>query len=57
MLYIYGHVDYTDIYGSRWQRNFCYAWEPWSAHNNGFTAYQQHNNEIEIQPHSTSPAP
>ncbi len=28
-LYIYGHIDYTDIYDRRWRREFNYLWEPW----------------------------
>jgi hypothetical protein len=47
MLYIYGHIDYRDIYGKRWQATFCQSWEPWSSAGE-FVPYTEHNDEKRI---------
>ncbi len=45
-LYLYGHVDYRDIYGRKWRRNFSYIWEPWQTVGSQFVPDQAHNDEI-----------
>lgn len=50
MLYIYGHIDYRDIYHRRWSATFCQSWEPWSTVGMEFVPYQEHNDEIETTP-------
>jgi len=47
MLYIYGHIDYRDIYGRRCKATFCQSWEPWSSVGVEFVPYQEHNDETE----------
>ena len=44
-VYVYGHIDFTDIYGSRWQRNYCYLYEPWGPRIDPFVSHAEHNNE------------
>jgi hypothetical protein len=48
MLYIYGHIDYIDIYSRRWSAVFCQSWEPWSDAGLEFVPYQEHNGETEL---------
>jgi hypothetical protein len=48
MLYIYGHIDYRDIYRRRWQATFCQSWEPWSPVGVEFVPYSEHNDETEL---------
>lgn len=47
-VYIYGHIDYTDIYKCRWQRSFCFLYEPWGPRSDPFVAHSQHNDEKKI---------
>jgi len=47
-LYIYGHIDYTDIYNRRWQREFSYAYEPWRPEGDRFVPDRKHNGEKQI---------
>jgi hypothetical protein len=48
MLYLYGHIDYRDIYGNKWQATFCESWEPWSTVNVEFVPCNNHNEEMII---------
>lgn len=47
-VYIYGHIDYTDIYKIRWRRDFCFLYEPWSAIDDPFVPHAEHNDEKQI---------
>jgi hypothetical protein len=44
-LYVYGYVAYTDVYGRRWHRHFCYVWEPWRNEGHRFTPHTENNDE------------
>ncbi|MGO8952085.1 MAG: hypothetical protein ACLPWS_02810 [Rhodomicrobium sp.] len=48
-LYLYGHIDYTDVYDRRWRREFCYIWEPWRPSGARFVPYREHNREYQIE--------
>jgi hypothetical protein len=41
-LYLYGHVDYEDIYGEKHKTNFCYAYQPYGTLHQ-FNSYSSHN--------------
>jgi hypothetical protein len=44
-LYIYGHVDYIDVFGKSWVTEYCYLYMPnWSGEGESFTTYHEHNN-------------
>lgn len=45
LLWVYGHIDYDDIYGRKWIRNFCYLFQPWAVVEHRFTPYDKHNDE------------
>jgi len=49
MLYIYGHIDYRDIYRRRWLATFCQSWEPWGTVGVEFVPYQEHNDKTELE--------
>jgi hypothetical protein len=44
-LYVYGHIDYIDVFKFKWRRDFCYAYEPWASDGDRFVAYGQNNRE------------
>jgi hypothetical protein len=44
-LYIYGHIDYTDVFGQNWSRRFSYIYEPWQTEGQQFIPDQSHNDE------------
>lgn len=45
MLYLYGHIDFTDIYNRQWIMDFCYLWEPWATSGITYSPYMEHNEE------------
>lgn len=47
-LYIYGHVDYTDIYSRRWRNVFCFMYERNFPVGERFLPYETHNEEIQV---------
>jgi len=47
-LYIFGHVDYSDIYNRRWHRTFSYMYEPWRPDGDRFHPDRRHNEEVQI---------
>ncbi len=44
-LHFYGRVDYTDIFGDRWSREFCLMYEPWLIDGRRFNPYGPRNRE------------
>lgn len=44
-IYIYGHIDYSDIFGRRWRRDFCYIHD---ARRGPVSPYFEHNDEYSI---------
>lgn len=42
-LYIYGHIDYTDIYGKDHHSNFCYVYQPYEPRLPDLIPYSSHN--------------
>jgi hypothetical protein len=48
-LYVYGQILYTDVYGRRWQREYCYVYEPWRREGERFTPHTGHNDETYIE--------
>jgi len=44
-VYIYGHVDYRDVFGQDWSRRFSYIYEPWQIVEQRFIPDQSHNDE------------
>ncbi len=51
-IYFYGHIDYRDIFGDLWVREFCYHWVPWASpgRSTRFPTYHEHNGEKRKQP-------
>lgn len=48
-LFIYGHIDYRDIYGENWVRTFCVIWEPWSPVGLHFIPIGTYNEEKNVK--------
>jgi len=48
-IYVYGHIDYTDIYDRRWRHDFCFQWEPHRPKGQQFLPYERHNRETLIR--------
>lgn len=44
-LYVYGHIDYSDIFNRRWERTFCFHYAPHAGAKDKFAYYERHNNE------------
>lgn len=43
MLFLYGHVDYSDIYDQKHRTDFCYVYEPGTQGEDPFVPYSVHN--------------
>jgi hypothetical protein len=48
-IYVLGRIYYRDIYGQSWRTKFCYSWEPWHPAGERFVAYQEHNEEDQVE--------
>lgn len=44
-LFVYGHIDYSDVFNRRWERTFCFRYTPHAGPKDKFTCYERHNNE------------
>jgi hypothetical protein len=44
-LYVYGAIYYTDVYGRRWRRQYCYVYEPWRHEGERFVPHKGSNDE------------
>jgi hypothetical protein len=44
-IYIWGHIDFCDIYSRRWVRNFSFAYEPWRDTKIGFEPIDRYQEE------------
>jgi hypothetical protein len=49
-LYVYGRILYTDVYGRRWRREYCYVYEPWRRESERFTPHTGRNDETYVGP-------
>lgn len=47
-LFVYGHIDYTDVFNRRWRRDFCFHYSPKADPGNRFLPYSRHNDEYQI---------
>lgn len=47
-VFLYGMVEYGDIYTRRWRMRFCFRYEPKQPQPHHFIAYHEHNDEQEI---------
>lgn len=47
-MFLYGHIDYTDIYEKTWQHDFCFVYAPSLPPPAHLTRYDQHNGEKNI---------
>jgi len=45
--FMYGYVDYTDIFEDRWRRRFAWSYDPWRSckGDDPFIAHHEHNDE------------
>jgi hypothetical protein len=41
--YVWGHIDYDDIYGKGQITTFCYMYNPFGVNGEDFTPYEKHN--------------
>lgn len=43
LLYLFGHIDYRDIYGINHQTKFCYSYQPFKKDADAFVPYSRNN--------------
>jgi hypothetical protein len=43
VLFIYGHIDYVDIFDKLQTTTFCYVYNPWASDEKMFMPYYKHN--------------
>jgi hypothetical protein len=48
VLFLYGRIDYTDVFRRRWRRDFCVQWCPWNDGVHEFVPYEANNGERQI---------
>ena len=46
-MFVYGKIDYRDIYGRKWCRDFAYSWEHWQTVGSTFVPAHTHNSETQ----------
>ncbi|HYL49099.1 MAG TPA: hypothetical protein VET84_07010 [Stellaceae bacterium] len=47
-LYLWGTINYTDIYDRRWSSYFCFVYEPWRPAGSRWIPYEEHNGEKQM---------
>jgi hypothetical protein len=45
VLYLWGHINYCDIYNRKWIRNFAFIYEPWLGVGHEFESINRHQGE------------
>ncbi|MSQ22778.1 MAG: hypothetical protein EXR53_05680 [Dehalococcoidia bacterium] len=48
-IWMYGHIDYRDIYGRKWSREFSFIYEPWQSLEQQFVPDAHRNDERRLR--------